>query len=174
MIRYRYISRHPVLLNYTPILHDSLQDDIDPDVDNQVIKRHSFWPQIKHRCFTISLFYFPQKCAMRSSSIESNNTTIYNRPILCNSQEQLGESFFPPFVKWLCQYWEYSNWQLRTRRCTLPVWGRKKNTKILEKKQQHGGVWDRKSKSYKPQWDYRRQNKLLNTVQVSFIFRQNK
>lgn len=39
-------------------------------------------------------FYFPQKCVMRSSSIESNNTTIYNRPILCNSQEQLGESFF--------------------------------------------------------------------------------
>lgn len=38
-------------------------------------------------------FYFPQKCAMRSSSIESNNTTIYNRPILCNSQERLGESF---------------------------------------------------------------------------------
>lgn len=132
-----------------------------------MIKRHSFWPQIKHRCFTISLFYFPQKCAMRSSSIESNNTTIYNGPILCNSQEQLGESFFSPFVKWLCQYWEYSNWQLRTQRCTLPVWGRKKNTKILEKKQQHGGVWDRKSKSYKPQWDYRRQNKLLNTVQVS-------
>lgn len=43
-------------------------------------------------------FCFLQKCAMRSSSIESNNTTIYNRPILCNSQEQL-EFFFSSFVK---------------------------------------------------------------------------
>lgn len=24
MIRYRYISRHPVLLNYTPILHETV------------------------------------------------------------------------------------------------------------------------------------------------------
>lgn len=45
-------------------------------------------------------FFFSQKCAMRSSSIESNNTTIYNRPILCNSQEQPGEFSFFFFSFW--------------------------------------------------------------------------
>lgn len=86
-------------------------------------------------------FYFPQKCVMRSSSIESNNTTIYNRPILCNSQEQLGESFFfLSFLKWLCQYSEYSHWHTgnSVNRDALCPFGKKqkqKKTKMLTNKQ---------------------------------------
>lgn len=85
-------------------------------------------------------FYFPQKCVMRSSSIESNNTTIYNRPILCNSQEQLGESFFfflslfSEMVMPIFRVQPLARWQLSKQRCTLPVWGRKK-TKMLTNKQ---------------------------------------
>ena len=57
-------------------------------------KDRLFWPRDKTWMFYIFTFYFPQKCAMRSSSIESNNnTTTYNRPILCSSREQLGEAF---------------------------------------------------------------------------------
>ena len=105
----------------------------------------------------------PKKCAMRSSSIESNNTTIYNRPILCNSQEQLGEFFFFLFCEVVMPILRVQRLATQDTEMHFARLGkRKKKTKILEKKQQHGGV--RKSKSYKPQWDYRRRNKLLNTV----------
>lgn len=70
------------------------------------------------------------------------------------------------FVKYLCQYWEYSDWQLRTQRCTLPVWGKGKEKQRYQKRNRSNntvGLWVRKSKSYNPQWD----NKLLNTVEAS-------
>lgn len=86
-------------------------------------------------------FYFPQKCVMRSSSIESNNTTIYNRPILCNSQEQLGDSFFflSLFCKMVMPVQPLAHWQLSKQRCTLPVWRRRK-TKTLKNKQDNNMV----------------------------------
>lgn len=48
---------------------------------------------------------------------QSNNTTIYNRPILCNSQEQLGEFVFSlSFVKWFNQYRATGNSELRRKK----------------------------------------------------------
>lgn len=126
MIRYRYTSKHPVLLNYTPILHETVFRMTLIQMWTIGRSKDIFLTRNKHGCCTILLFYFPQKCAMRSSSIESNNPTIHNRQILCKNDS---ENFFFPFVKWLCQYLECSNWKLRTQRCTLSIWGRKKNKK---------------------------------------------
>lgn len=101
---------------------------------------------------------------MRSSSIESNNTTIYTRPILCNSQEQLGElSFFSLFEKWL---YVLRGQQLATQDTEMHFARlEKKNktkTKILEKKTSNNMVVC-KLKTCKPQWDDNR-NKPQNTV----------
>ena len=81
--------------------------------------------------------------------------------------------FFFSLVKWLWQYSEYSNWQLRTQRCTLPVLeGRKKQTKLnrywKENKSNNKVVCE----SSKAQWDYREQTTKYNLDE--FIFRQNK
>lgn len=97
MIRYRYISRHPVLLNYTPILHETvfrmtqIQMWTTRQSKDTLFFFFVFFTRDKTLMFYNFTFYFPQKCAMRSSSIESNNTTIYNRPILCNSRKHPGE-----------------------------------------------------------------------------------
>lgn len=100
MIRYRYISRHPVLLNYTPILHETVfRMTLIQMWTTRWSKDTGFFFSTRDKTwmFYNSTLYFPQKCAMRSSSIESN-TTIYNRPILCESQEQLGELSFLFFL----------------------------------------------------------------------------
>lgn len=86
-------SRHPVLLNYTPILHETFFRMTLIQVWTIKRSKDIFFfltreKQNKTGMFYNVTFYLPQECAMRSSSIESYNTTIYNRLILCKSQEK--------------------------------------------------------------------------------------
>lgn len=73
---------------------------------------------------------------MRSSSIESNNTTIYKRPILCNSHEQVFREMVMPILSTAT-----GNSGQRVALCPFGE-EKKTRTKILEKKQeqQRGGV----------------------------------
>lgn len=63
----------------------------------QLGEQDKFFDQKKNKDVVQFSLYFPQKCGMRSSSIESN-TTRYNRLILCKSREGLGEKVFFSFV----------------------------------------------------------------------------
>lgn len=139
MIRYRYISRHPILLNYTPILQETVLRMISIQMWTTRWSKDTlflFWPQIKHGGFTV---FFPLSLflpEMRDEKQQQHRVILqYTTDRYCATVKKNWENLFFPalsFVKYLCQYSENSHWHTgnsgrEEKKRHYPFWGRKKN-----------------------------------------------
>lgn len=118
MIRYIYTSRHPILLNYTPILQETVLRMISIQMWTTRWSKDTFfflfWPQIKHGGFTV---FFPLSLflpEMRDEKQQQHRVILqYTTDRYCATVKNNWENLFSPalsFVKYLCQYSENSHW----------------------------------------------------------------
>lgn len=158
------------LLNYTPILHETvfrmilIQMWTTRRSKDTFFFLFSFLTRDKTWMFTISLLFPPEMCDEKQQHRE-RVILQYTTDRYCATVKNNWEiSFFFFSLLWN----GFANIE-STATGTLAAqdtemhsarWGKQNKTKILESKQeqQHDVVRIVKSKSYKRQWDYRRQN----------------
>lgn len=141
MIRYRYISRHPILLNYTPILQETVLRMISIQMWTTRWSKDTFFCFVLttdktwrfYSFFPLSLF-LPE---MRDEKQQQHRVILqYTTDRYCATVKNNWENLFSPalsFVKYLCQYSENSHWHTgnsgrkkKINKKTLPLLGKKK------------------------------------------------